>query len=88
VSTVEKVKDENSCAICGLALHTHEIGAAIVDGDLIEFSIRSWGSVDLVVCSDCWKKVSRNIDQTYDKALERRREIDPAFTPEKKMNQD
>ena len=88
MSTVEKVKDENSCSVCGLALYIHEIGAAIIDGNLLEFDARNWGTIDLVICSDCYKKINKNINQTYGKALERRREIDPTFTPEKKNNQE
>jgi len=79
-------KDENKCSICGMALYNHEIGAAILDANLVDFSSYSWGGVDLVVCRDCWRKINGNINAPYDKALSRRREIDPAFTPERKKN--
>lgn len=79
-------KDENKCSVCGLALYSHEIGAAILDAALMDFDNRSWGEISLVVCSGCWGKINGNIHEGYDKALSRRREIDPAFTPEKKKN--
>lgn len=82
----EREKDENKCSICGMALYNHEIGAAILDADLIDFPAYSWGGIDLVVCRGCWEKINKNINEPYDKALSRRREIDPTFTPERKKN--
>lgn len=82
----EREKEKNSCSVCGMALYNHEIGAAIIDADLVDFSSYSWGGIDLVLCRGCWSKINGNINEPYDKALKRRREIDPTFTPEKKKN--
>jgi len=82
----EREKDENKCSVCGLALYNHEIGAACVDGDFVEFTSRSWGTLSLVFCEPCWTKINGNINEPYEKALKRRKEKAATFTPEKKKN--
>lgn len=62
---------DSYCSVCGLAIPTSQIGICIDEYTTVDFTTRSYCTLSIHICNECWEKIKHNTDMGMDVAIER-----------------
>jgi hypothetical protein len=83
IQSEENPEFKEVCGLCGFALHTCEI-AADIKGEYTDFFDKSHGSVNVVMCKECWDKLQETNNAQMRTAIARRRAFENQDKSDKK----
>ena len=79
----ESPEFEYCCGLCGFALHNIEI-AAEFEGMWIDYFNKQKGTINFVLCQDCWIKLAEMVNTEMRTGIARRRAYESLDKEDKK----
>ena len=62
---------DSYCSVCGLAIPTSQIGICIDEYTTVDFTTRSYCTLSIHICVECWEKMKTITDSGMAVAVER-----------------